>query len=355
MPTDVTNLRKLNKLLDLLPRGGELKIVLQNNPDPDALASAAGFKLLAQELSGTTSSVIFSGLIGRAENRAMLRYLGLSVSCAAPECFSPGDAVACLDTQPGAGNNCVPPDVTPKIIIDHHPLQDRARSSPFTDIRSNVGATSTIITQYLRLCDIAIDIRLATALLYGIKSDTQDLGRDVTQADIDAYLFLYPLANKRQLARIEREPVPAVYFQQLLRALTRAEVYGSKIVISSVGATDSPDAAAETADMLMRLEGIEWSLCVAFHNGVAYVSLRGARADSDSCDLIRKIVGDNGAGGGHDQCAGGQIPLRNKSNAEMTRRMKDIISRTCEALQIDPKDKLRLTSMQIVNGKAPSQ
>jgi len=345
MSSDVERLRKLNRLLDVLPRTGRMRIVLQDNPDPDALASAAALKLLAHRLSGSASDIVFGGLVGRAENRALVRYLGLNVVCTGSLKFKDDDFVAMVDTQPGAGNNCLPDGLLPKAVIDHHPLQEMSRSVSFTDIRSNYGATSTILTEYIRLSDIEMEARLATGLIYGIKSDTQDLGREATKADIDAYLFLYPMANKRQLARIEREPVPPSYFHELLNALRRAYVYRT-CVISSAGLTQTPDTAAELADLLIRLQGVEWALCVAFCNRVAYLSLRCVRADGDAGEVIRKIVGADGKAGGHDSYAGGQIPVADDTSAERSKWMKRLTRRTLKVLGLKSEWKRALRSLK---------
>jgi nanoRNase/pAp phosphatase (c-di-AMP/oligoRNAs hydrolase) len=74
-------------------------------------------------------------------------------------------------------------------------------------VRPELGANSTILTEYLNAADIDLPIPLATALFYGIKTDTMGLGRSGTKADIEAYAFLVPRIDSRALFEIERAQV----------------------------------------------------------------------------------------------------------------------------------------------------
>ena len=115
-------------------------------------------------------------------------------------------------------------------MLDHHPMKRQTRSAKFFDVRSKCGATSTILLEYLLMLNIEIDMHLATAMLYAIRSDTQDLGRDSTRADIQALTDLYAIANKRMLSQIQRGKVRRDYYRMLSDALNNAEVYDNAIV-----------------------------------------------------------------------------------------------------------------------------
>lgn len=128
---------------------------------------------------GVPSTVTYGGIVGRSENQAMIRYLKLDIKPLSEVNFKQYPVLALVDTQPGAGNNSLPRGVQPTIVIDHHePVRARTRRVKFSDIRTDYGSTSTILTEYLKEADIpGIDRRIITALFYGIKSDTRDLGR----------------------------------------------------------------------------------------------------------------------------------------------------------------------------------
>ncbi len=183
---------KLKRIAALLQGKSTMLIVMQDYPDPDAIASAAGLRALVNASDGIQCSLAHGGVVGRAENRALSNYLALNLRSMADVDVNRFDLIAMVDSQPGTGNTALPPEVVPHIVIDHHPCRRATRRSAFTDVRSRYGATSTILYEYLSGSGVDIGVDLATALLYGIRTDTQDLGRETCPADIHAYLALYP-------------------------------------------------------------------------------------------------------------------------------------------------------------------
>jgi len=312
---------RVEKLIQLLTGKGTLLIVMQDNPDPDSIASAVGLRRLANTAAQVQCSIAHSGTVGRGENRALVNYLNLNLHPMADIDFKKFDLIAMVDTQPGTGNNSLPETQPPGIVIDHHPCRDATRSADFIDIRSGYGATSTILCEYLHEARIAPEIPLATALLYGIRSDTQDLGREATQADIEAIGWLYPLANKRMLSQIQRGSVPREYFQMLAEALKNARIYGNAIV-TSLGRIDNPDMIGEVADWLLREDKTTWTLCMGLFQGKILISLRTADDNNKAETVVNKLVAKKGTGGGHQTYAGGQIPLKENSQAEFLRMKK---------------------------------
>jgi len=309
MPASDNSGERLEKLNAVLDGAKTLLIVMQNNPDPDAIAAAAGLRELANELHGISCSLTHGGAVGRAENVALLRYLGLNprpISTLQPERF---DRLAVVDAQPGAGNVSLNPDVRPDIVIDHHPIRRLTRSVRFTDVRRRYGATATILYQYLDSAGLEIQPPLATALVYGIRSDTQDLGRETTRADIEAFLALYPRANPRALGRIVAAPLPRDYFSRLRAVLDNAVVYGNRIV-SSLQPLETPEMVAESADLLLRVEGVTWALCFGLIGNWLHLSLRTSDREPAAGAVARQLAGRRGFGGGHQALAAAQIPLK---------------------------------------------
>jgi len=308
---------KLEALTGLLKGKSTMLIVLQNNPDADGMAAALALRKLANKFK-VTCSIACSGTIGRAENRALVRYVNLKVREIAelsPKGFS---LIALVDTQPGQRNSSLPPQIKPQIVIDHHPLRPETRRVKFFDVRSTYGATATILYEYLQAASIEPDMPLATALLYGIRSDTQDFGRKAHRADIDASSALYALANKRMLGAIQRGRVPLEYFQILATALINARHCG-RCIYSGLGVVENADMIAEVADLLLRYEEAEWSLCWGYHAGAAMLSVRTISQDLPADRIVRHIVRHKGAGGGHPSMAAGQITLASDKVLERDR------------------------------------
>jgi nanoRNase/pAp phosphatase (c-di-AMP/oligoRNAs hydrolase) len=299
------NRAMLPALLQAIARPGPIVILPHDNPDPDALASAATLTYLFRELGKRDATIALGGIVGRAENRAMLTYLNINLIPVSSIEFGPETIAALVDTQPGRSNNSLPEGVTPTIVIDHHPAYADYGAVPYLDLRTDYGATSTILAEYLRESRLPIDAKIATALFYGIAAETQDLGREATAADVSASLFLYPYTNKRRLAKIENARVPKEYFKGFRDAIEEAKVY-DKVVISVLHDVQYPDMVAEVADFLLRLDGIEWAAAMGFYNKWLHVSLRTTNRDLNAGDLLQKVLGSKSAGG-HDMIAGGRV------------------------------------------------
>jgi nanoRNase/pAp phosphatase (c-di-AMP/oligoRNAs hydrolase) len=326
---------KLKKLKSLWARCETLLIVMQNNPDPDAIAAACALRELANKTAGVNCRLSYGGTIGRAENRELVNYLGFAFYPFDKVDFQQSDLIALVDTQPATGNNPLPAGIEPDIIIDHHPKIEASKDVTFTDIRENYGATSTMLLEYLRHAKIAPEMPLATALLYGIRSDTQDLGREATKADIEAIEALYPLANKRMLGQIQRGRVPSAYYQMLTTALVNTRQY-SHCLVSSIGDINNPDMIGEVADLLLRHEEVDWVMCYGFYENQLLLSLRTQDSRLDAGDVAHKIVYKLGTGGGHESMAGGQIQSKRGrySTLERKKLSRLIQNRFLKALRI---------------------
>src|SRR5262249_55978706 len=155
-----------------------------------------------------------------------------------------------VDTQPSVGNHSLPPRYAADVVVDHHPLREETLAVPYADVGGDFGATSTLVTDYFRALHLEPTPELATALFYGIKADTRDLGRQPGHADIDAYLWLFPQVDKELLSRIEHPELPVRYFRLYHKAIERAKVYRTAVV-TDLGEVYSPDMVAEVAERMM--------------------------------------------------------------------------------------------------------
>jgi len=318
--------KKLRLLQKKLQGHKRVLIVLQDYPDPDAIAAAAAMKELIHALGQHTCTIAHGGVVGRAENRALVKYLQISLQPIEQMDETLCDFIVMLDAQPLAGNTSLSPTTLPDAVIDHHPLRASSRKISFHDVRQNYGATSTILYEYLFLAGICPATPLATALLYGIRSDTSDLGRETSQADINAYVSLYPLANKRMLGRIQMAPLSRDYFKLLASALDAARMYGD-CIISGLGNIDNPDILSEIADLLLRYEGSTWAMCHGICNGKLLMSLRTLDNQANAGNVASRLVGRQGTGGGHHAMAGAQILLENLSKAQVSELQHTVVKR----------------------------
>lgn len=333
--------RNLHKLFEIFNDSTRLLIVMQDNPDPDAIAAGYALRKLANSTANLRCSFAHGGTIGRGENRALVNYLNLNLrSCLKIE-FEKFSTIAMVDTQPGTGNNSMPEDVVADIVIDHHPLKKLTRSARFFDIRSGYGATSTIMLEYLKAADITCDVPLATALLYAIRSDTQDLGREACAADIQAVTELFPLANKQKLGDIERGSVPREYFHILGRAIQNAAVYNNAIV-AHLSDVNNPDMVAEVADLFLREEKTDWTMCTGFFEGKMHISVRSCDEKNRADMVIKHVVGRKGTAGGHLTYAGGQIPLEKINDKTRRKLEKTAQERFLKAIGLNSVDGISL-------------
>jgi nanoRNase/pAp phosphatase (c-di-AMP/oligoRNAs hydrolase) len=288
--------------------GGSLLILTHNHPDPDSIASAAALKEIASVLGGAKSTLAYGGILGRSENIHMVRYLGLHLKAFERLQVEKFDKVALVDTQPRTGNNALPAKIVPDLVIDHHPMTGPTKKVPFADVRDGYGATATILSEYLFQFGLEVDRNLATALLYGIKSETQDLGREVHAIDVESYLKLFPIANKRLLAKIVNARVTLSYFRFLVNAIQNAHVVGNAVV-TRLSEVDNPDIIPEFADLMLRLQGAAWAFCIGDYKDTIYLSIRTTNLRKNAGAMMKQLLKGKGSGGGHGQIAGGKVDV----------------------------------------------
>jgi len=308
--------KKIKTLGKVLADSRKTLILTHDNPDPDAIAAAFGWQYLLRSHFGREGVLAYGGIIGRAENRAMIEHLRIPLVPIDRINFQDYSRVALMDTQPMTGNNSLPDSVMPDMVIDHHPLREATKRAPFHDVRERVGSSCTLVTAYLRETGTPIQPRLATALYYGIKSDTQDLGRNAGAFDVENYLFLFPQVQRELMNRILHPKVSAAYFKVLNRAFRKARIHGDTLT-TSVGRIDNPDMVAELADMLLRHEGVEWVLVMGIFQKAMILSLRTSDLQGGAGVIAQAIVRGVGKAGGHGMMAGGKIELKDRTIREV--------------------------------------
>lgn len=337
-PIDQDNLA----LLRTAAGAGPVLILTHNNPDPDALASGAALSTLLQEAWRIPSRLVYTGLVARAENRAVLHQLTpaweYTDTLTDLEKYS---ALALVDTQPGAGNTSLPVSFVPHIVIDHHyPIREALKAVPYANVQPEVGATVTLLYQYLEAAGIVPNSALATAMFYGLRTDTRGLSRGASPEDKQAYIELLSRIDRQELIQVEQAGLSREYFSAFSQGLHAAFIYGQTIV-AYLGPMHRPDLAAEMADLLIRLESARAVLCLGTHGQLLHLSLRTEPLGQDAGLLIQKIVAPPGKAGGHGTMAGGQVPLVDQKIdplvEDIQRRLLNTLGETgkCEPLLIE--------------------
>lgn len=302
-------------------------IYMHDNPDPDALAAAVGLKaLLEREIAGAQATLAMGGIVGRAENRAMVEVLKIPLTPVEELTPASFDMIAVVDSQPGTGNNSLPADCPVDIIIDHHAARPESARAAWCDIRSELGATSTIVLQYLRERQIPLDARLATALFYALKSETRDLGREASEFERAAYLYLVQLVDHDLLFRISHPKVPREHFIALDRALRSALLFGDVVAVN-LGELSYPDLVAEVADLLLSLNGARYVLCGGRYGTRVFLSLRTDATEGGAGSLMRQLIDSQGAAGGHGTMAGGRLHAPVTSELEAQAAFDSLVQR----------------------------
>jgi len=300
---------RVHALLKLAEGRRHAVVLTHDNPDPDAIASAVGIAHLLEQQAGVEARVGFGGIIGRAENRALVKVLKLPVVPVARLDLAEADLVALVDTQPECTNHPLVDGPAPDVVVDHHPARATSSAVAFADVGGDYGATASIVTSYLRASGMTLTRPLATALFYGIKSDTRDLGREFEPVDVDNYHWLFPQVDHVALSRIEHPQLPASYFAAFHRAYGRARRHG-EAVVADLGKVYAPEIVAEAADRLLSLEEMRWSIVLGEYEGQLHFSIRTSDRRMNAGRLVREVLGTRGgSAGGHGSMAGGRIAI----------------------------------------------
>jgi nanoRNase/pAp phosphatase (c-di-AMP/oligoRNAs hydrolase) len=317
--------QKIRDLRKLVADDDRIAIVLQDDPDPDSMSSAIALRTLLGRNKQTTPIFAFKP-VTRPENRTMTHLLEIEITPAITEELRAFDKIAMVDVEPPYFGDRLP---RADIVIDHHPNYE-AGFAPFEDIRVDYGATATIMTEYLVTAEEHISERLATALLYGIRSDTLALSRRATDADIQAFMHLYPLANYNLLRQIERPELPLSFARLLARAMGRLELHDGLIALH-LGLVERDDLIVQMADFCLQFEDVEWVVVSGKlgPNLVIAVRNRGI-GRGNAGDVVKRLFDDIGAAGGHRNMAKAVIPLRSWRQREGTTRDRAIALRILE-------------------------
>lgn len=293
-------------LVEVLEHAESLAIVCHDNPDPDCLASALALQEIAESVAINEIDILYGGSITHQQNQAMVNLLDISVKRRSGSRGREYDLVGFVDHSRPGQNNGVPPDTTVDIVIDHHPVDNIAAT--YVDSRQDIGATATILTEYIRELDISIDERLATALLFGIRRETLGFMRETTQHEYAAAHFLHKYADTDLLQRLSATMFSSNTLDATGRAINQRTVRGACLV-STVGQVSERDAIPQAADYLLDLEGIETAIVFGIVDESIQFSARTRDSSLHIGRMLEHSFNEEGSAGGHQHMAGGRIPL----------------------------------------------
>ena len=301
--------RRLRRVLRSLD--GPLAVVAHDNPDPDAIASAVALERIA-ETAGLDAEVCYYGEISHQENRAFVNLLDYDLTALGPESdLDRFGSFALVDhSRPGV-NDGLPAGTEIAVVVDHHPPRAPVEAE-FVDLRSNVGATSTLLTRYLQDLGIEPGRELATGLLFGIRVDTDDFSREVDTEDFRAAAYLLSHADTATLERIESPSMSPETLEAIGTAIDNRRIRDD-VLVSCLGEVSDRDALAQAADHLLDLEDVSVTFVFGFtgtdEEGVVYASARARGTELDLGEALRDAFAQVGSAGGHADMAGAQIPV----------------------------------------------
>lgn len=295
---DVDTPRRVHELRAFAQGTTVVPVLVQQDPDPDGMASALGIRTLLNRTEDDCP-VISLGEITRPENQRLAELLDLRVVRVSESELHGFKRVVAVDTQPAPVES-----KTRYAVIDHHPVR-AGYSADIVDIRPEIGAAATMITEYLRVDDEQrISPRLATALIYGIRTDTDVLRRGTTPADIEAYAFLQGMADQELLRKIGRPAFSESAVRAMGKGLAGIGIDGD-IGVAYAGSLDrrAANVLPNLADFCLAIEGVSWSAAAALVEDEMVINIRRVGATLAAGDLARALAQEEGMGGGHRSMA----------------------------------------------------
>jgi nanoRNase/pAp phosphatase (c-di-AMP/oligoRNAs hydrolase) len=279
-------------------------ILLHNDPDPDAMASGMALRNLLRRTRQTAILGCVQG-VTRPENQRMVKLLDIHLETVTPGDIDSFDRVAMVDVQPhyfpGLVDRC-------DLVIDHHPEQP-GYNAVFKDIRADYGSTSTILTEHLRAVDVNISERTATAMLYAIKSDTLFFNRQANRVDLEAFSYLYPLADAALIRKMEGAEITMERLEYVLKAKQNGRME-EQVFCAFLGTSPREDFIPYVADFYLQLENVRWTIVAGIVNDSLIMSVRNLGYSRNAGEFVRRFFANIGSAGGHRSMAKAVVPMR---------------------------------------------
>lgn len=302
-PKSTSSAEKHKRLLEMVSPEDTVAVLI--NADPDAMASALALKRIFWRKVKKTL-VFHINAIKRADNLALVNLLKIDQQHIRNLNSAEITRWAIVDSQPH--HNKQFSRFQFDIIIDHHPISPES-VAPFMDIHEDYGATSTIMTEYLRAAKIKPSPRLATALFYGIKTDTENFARPSLPNDINAFRYLYPFTNVNILKKIESSELTRKTLNSFRTALENL-MFFKDIAFIHMDRVKDPDILVLIADFFLKMAEATWCIVSGIYGQKLVLILRNAGFRLDAGKMAQRLFGEWGTAGGHKSAARAEIPIQ---------------------------------------------
>ncbi len=293
---------RLERLREVCEGVKDVRVIIYANPDPDALASALALKKIL-ETRQRAVTIGYTGAIGRPENASMIRRLRIPAFPVSEEEAARSDAIAIVDSQPQFFTDFNLPRCD--IVIDHHPLPGAIRAE-FVDVRPNYLSTSSIMTEYLRAAGVRLTKNLASALFYGIRTDSRHFMGDMSQGDVEAVRWLRRKADRDIVKQIEISQFSREGLDYFSIGLVRRRFLNG-VMFSHLGPVPFFDVCIQVADFFIRVENVSWALVTGVVGDTLVVVFRNDGLKKDAGYLARTAFGGIGSAGGHESMGRAQV------------------------------------------------
>jgi nanoRNase/pAp phosphatase (c-di-AMP/oligoRNAs hydrolase) len=294
--------RRLERLEKACEGAKGVYVIIYANPDPDALASALALKKILETREHTVN-IGYTGAIGRPENASMIRRLKIPAFPVSEEQAARSDAIAIVDSQPHFFTDFALPRCD--IVIDHHPVPE-ALPAGFVDVRPDYLSTSSIMTEYLRAAGLRLTKNLASALFYGIKTDSRRFMGDMSPGDVEAVRWLRGKADRDMVNQIEFSQFSWEGLDYFSIGLVRRRFLNG-VMFSHLGPVPFFDVCVQVADFFIRVENVSWALVTGVVGDTLVVVFRNDGLKKDAGYLAGTTFGGIGSAGGHQSMGRAQV------------------------------------------------
>ena len=301
-PKSTSSTEKCKRLWELVSPEDTVAVLI--NADPDAIASALALKRLFWRKVKKTL-IYHINAIKRADNLALIKLLNIDQKNIRKINSPDITKWALVDSQPHHDDQFGKYQFD--IIIDHHPVGEDVLGR-FVDIKEDYGANSTIMTEYLRAAKIKPSPRLATALFYGIKTDTDNFTRASTPSDINAFRYLFQFANINIIKKIESSELTKKTLDNFRTAMENLVFY-KDIAFIHMGKVNNPDILVIVADFFLKMAEATWCVVSGLYGHKLIVIYRNAGFRLDAGKMAQKMLGQYGTAGGHKSAARAEVPI----------------------------------------------
>ena len=296
--------KKFKELVEILG-GHRVFIQTHNFPDQDAVASAFGLQVLLRHF-GIDTTICHHGVVERAVTANLVADLGVEMLIDETDndhtAMTKDDYIIIVDSQKGSGNidDLIGEEVA---CVDHHPTFVTVDDYKYMDVRI-VGSCSSIIADYYRECDVNMPESVATALLYGLKCDTKNFTRGVTDFDVEIFSYLFPKSNQQQIRKYQAAEIEYSELNAFSDSLRNIEIY-NEVGFAFLDFPCKEGFIATVSDFILEIDLVKFVVVYTRRPNGFKFSVRSEVDELDAGQIISEALKNVGSGGGHKSMAGG--------------------------------------------------